>query len=49
MNRMQKPFRKNPIQKIEKKNKNQIEIDACEQKTPPRKRIFVQTPFSHST
>ena len=30
--------------------KNQSEIAACEQKKPlTRKRIFVQTPFSHST
>ena len=40
---------KNPIQKIEKNSKNQSEIAACEQKTLARKRIFVQTPFSHST
>ena len=37
-------------QKIEKKNsKNQSEVAACEQKPLARKRIFVQTPFSHST
>ena len=40
---------KNPIQKIEKNSKNQSEIAACEQKPLARKRIFVQTPFSHST
>ena len=40
---------KNPIQKIEK-TENQSEMVACEQKKPlARKRIFVQTPFSHST
>ena len=36
MNGLGKPFRKNPIQKINKK-------------LQARKRIFVQTPFSHST
>ena len=42
---------KNPIRKIEKKpSKNQSQIAACGQKKPlARKRIFVQTPFSHST
>ena len=40
---------KNPIQKIEKKSKNQSQIAACEQKTTTRNRIFVQTPFSHSS
>ena len=40
---------KNPIQKFEKTSKNQSEIAACEQKQLPRNRIFVQTPFSHST
>ena len=41
---------KNPIRKIEKVvKKNKSEIAACEQKPLARKRIFVQTPFSHST
>ena len=36
--------------KNRKNSKNQSEIAACEQKKPlARKRIFVQTPFSHST
>ena len=35
--------------KNRKNIKNQSEIAACEQKTLARKRIFVQTPFSHST
>ena len=40
----------NRIQKIEKKTiKNRSEIAACEQKPLPRKRIFVQTPYSPST
>ena len=46
---LEKPFRKNPIQKIEKSTRNQSEIAACEQKPLARKRIFVQTPFSSST
>ena len=32
MNGLGKPIRKNPIQKIEKTEKNQSEIAACEQK-----------------
>ena len=47
-----KPFRKKIRSKKSKKKteKNQSEIAACEQKKPlARKRIFVQTPFSHST
>ena len=35
--------------KNRKNSKNQSEIAACEQKSPARKRIFGQTPFSHST
>ena len=50
MSELKKPFRKkNPIKKSKKKGKNQSEIAACEQKLQARKRIFVQTPFSHST
>ena len=61
MNRLGKPVKKNPIQKSEKTVKNQSEIAVnkkpCEQKPCahvnkkplPRKRIFVQTPFSHFT
>ena len=49
MNALRKPFRKKPIQKIEKRNsKNQSEIAAFGQKPAARKRIFVHTPFSHS-
>ena len=41
MNGLGKPFRKNPIQKTEKKNsKNQSEIAACEQKTTSEKANF---------
>ena len=36
------------IQSNKSKSKNQSEIAACEQKPLARKRIFVQTPFSHS-
>ena len=32
MNGLGEPFRKNPIQKIEKKSTNQSEIAACQQK-----------------
>ena len=36
--------------KNRKNSKNQSEIAACDHKKPlPRNRIFVQTPFSHST
>ena len=35
--------------KSKKNSKNQSENAACEHKPPARKRIFVQTPFSHST
>ena len=36
--------------KLKENSKNQSEIAACEQKKSlARKRIFVQTPFSHST
>ena len=40
MNRMGKPFRKKPIQKIEKTVKNQSEIAAGEQKITSEKEIF---------
>ena len=50
MNGLENHLEKNPVQKIEKNSKNESEIAACEQKKPlARKRIFVQTPFSHST
>ena len=42
MKKLEKPFRKNPIQKSKKKP---VRI----KKPLERKRIFVQTPFSHST
>ena len=40
MNGLVKPFRKNPIQKIEKNSKNHSEIAACEQKTSSEKENF---------
>ena len=36
-----KPFRKNPVQKIEKNSKNQSEIAALEQKTTSEKANFL--------
>ena len=50
MNGLEKPFRKKSDPKNRKNSKNQSKIAACEQKKPlPIKRIFVQTPYSHST
>ena len=50
MNGLGKPFRKKSDPKNRKNSKNQSEIAACEQKNSlPRNRIFVQTPFFHST
>ena len=43
MNGLRKPFRKNPIQKIEKNSKNRSEIAACEQKTTSEKANFCST------
>ena len=40
---------KNPIQKIEKTVKIKANLPHVNKKPLPRKRIFVQTPFSHST
>ena len=40
----------NPIQKIEKKcKKNKVKLFHFKKKTMARKRIFLPTPFSHST
>ena len=49
MNVLEKPFGKKSDPKNQKNSKNQSEIAPCEQKPLARKRIFVQTPFSHST
>ena len=40
---------KNPIQKIEKTVKIRVKLPHVNKKPLPRKRISVQTPFSHST
>ena len=40
--------KKNPIQKIEKKGKIKVKLPHVNKKLA-RKRIFGQTPFSHST
>ena len=40
---------KNPIKKIEKTVKIRVKLPHVNKKPPPRNRIFVQTPFSHST
>ena len=47
MNGLEKPFRKNPIQKIEKTVKIKVKLPHVNKKPLARKRIFVQTPFSH--
>ena len=49
MNGLGKPFRKNPIQQIEKTEKIKAELPHVNKKPLAIKRIFVQTPFSHST
>ena len=46
MNGLQKPFRKNPIQKIEKNCNNQSEIDACEKTTSEKANCCSNTVFS---
>ena len=40
---------KNPIQKIENTVKIKVKLPHVNKKQLARKRIFVQTPFSHST
>ena len=40
---------KNPIPKIGKTVKIEVKLRHVNKKPPARKRIFVQTPFSHST
>ena len=40
---------KNPIQKIEKRVKIKVKLPHVDKKPLARKRIFVHTPFSHST
>ena len=45
----QNHLEKNPIQKIEKTVKIRVKLQHVNKKPLARKRIFVQTPFSHST
>ena len=40
---------KNPIQKFEKTVKIKVKLPHVNKKPLARKRIFIQTPFSHST
>ena len=49
MNGLGKPLRKNPIQNIEKTVKIKVKLQHVNTESLARKRIFVQTPFSHST
>ena len=49
MNGLRKPFKKNPIQKMEKTVKIEVKLPHVNKKPLPRNRIFVQTPLSHST
>ena len=49
MNGLGKPFRQNPIQKNEKTVKIKVKFHMLTKKPLARKRIFVQTTFSHST
>ena len=49
MNGLENPLEENPIQKIEKTVKVKGKLPYVNKKPVARKRIFVQTPFSHST
>ena len=50
MNGLETQFRKNPIEKKnEKTAKLKLKLPHVNKKPLARKRIFVQTPFSHST
>ena len=46
---LKKHLEKNPIQKIKKTVKIKVKLPHVNKKPLARKRIFVQTPFSHST
>ena len=48
LNGLGKPFRKNPIPKIEKTVKIRVKLPHVNKKPLARKRKFVQTPYSHS-
>ena len=47
MNELEKPFRKNPLQKIGEIVKIKVKLPHVNKKLLARKLIFVQTPFSH--
>ena len=49
MSELGKSFRKNPNQEIEKTVKIKVKFPHVNKTPLARKRIFVQTPFSHST
>ena len=49
VNGLGKPFRKKSDPKIEKTVKIRVKLPHVNKKPLPRNRIFVQTPFSHST
>ena len=49
MSELGKPFRKNSIQKIEETIKTKVKLPYVNKKPLARERIFVQTPFSHSS
>ena len=48
-NGLENHLEKNPIQKIEKTEKIKVKLQHVNKKPTARKRIVVQTPFSHST
>ena len=48
MNGLGKPFRKQSDQKVEKTLKIKVKLSHVNKKSLAIKRIFVQTPFSHS-
>ena len=49
MNELRKPFRKQSDPNNRKKVKTKVKLPHVNKKPLARKRIFVQTPFSHST
>ena len=49
MNALEKPFRKKSDPKTRKNSKNQMKLPQVNKMPLARKRIFVQTPFPHST
>ena len=49
MNGLENHLEKNPIQKLKKTVKIKVKMPHVNKRSLARKRIFVQTPFSHST